>query len=394
MNRLLRTPTSPPVPQALASGSVLLVGLLSCWHLWQGDWWMAALTGTAAVAFLPLLGEQRRSRPDNPPPEQEADPVEPYHQVINRCGALLSRQLSEVDEEVSRVHTLLHSAVSELSSTFQTLERLSRQQTDLIHRNTTITTDDEGEPQHIGQFMRDFARQADESLQHFVDILVEISRLSVESAHHMEDMLEHLDGIFSLLENSSSLADQTDLLALNASIEAARAGDAGRGFSVVADEVRALSRRSAQFNDAIRQRVHETRQAISRVQDTVNRTASTDMSATIKQKDTIKQLFDSAETLSDRIQQTVDTLGHVGPDMEQAVGNAVRALQFEDLSRQTLDSARSRITQSRHLSDELSRINHPDSLEHAVRKAAELHEESRHRAVTQSSMDQGSVQLF
>lgn len=386
-----RTMTPTRQPLALTVTGALTAGLLSGWHLWQGQWWLAGITALIAMAPVALLRERLRNAQADPEPDE--GPEERYNGAIHQSGLLLGSQLSEVDEEVNRVHTMLDSAVSELSSTFQTLEGLSRQQTDLLHRNTTITTS-EGEARNIGQFMRDFARQADESLQHFVDILVEISRLSVESAHHMEDMLEHMDGIFRLLENSSSLAEQTDLLALNASIEAARAGDAGRGFSVVADEVRALSRRSAEFNDAIRTKVHDTRKAISRVHDTVNRTASTDMNATIRQKDTIRHLFDHAEAMSDQLQATMETLGHLGPDIETAVGNAVRALQFEDLSRQALESARARITLGRNLCDELSRTTSPETLEGAVATATRDREATRHRAVSQSSMDQGSVELF
>ena len=84
--------------------------------------------------------------------------------------------------------------------------------------------------------------------------LAQIEKLAVEVGHSTEAM-SHLkresDKIGSVLDVIKSVAQQTNLLALNAAIEAARAGEAGRGFAVVADEVRSLAQRTQQSTEEI-----------------------------------------------------------------------------------------------------------------------------------------------
>ena len=104
-----------------------------------------------------------------------------------------------------------------------------------------------------------------------VDAMQELSNRMQEAAQGIEALDKQSQLIGSIVKNISSIADQTNLLALNAAIEAARAGEQGRGFAVVADEVRQLASRTSSATEEITSVVGQNQQLAERAVELIGR---------------------------------------------------------------------------------------------------------------------------
>lgn len=102
-----------------------------------------------------------------------------------------------------------------------------------------------------------------------VNLLIDKSGLTMDKSRTtmqvMEEVMESINKINYISDVIADITSQTNLLSLNASIEAARAGDAGRGFAVVADEIRQLADQSRKSTDEIKAIINEVVQELHRL---------------------------------------------------------------------------------------------------------------------------------
>jgi methyl-accepting chemotaxis protein len=135
----------------------------------------------------------------------------------------------------------------------------------------------------------------------------------------------------------AQIAGQTNLLALNAAIEAARAGEAGRGFAVVADEVRKLSNMSGETGKRISGKVESINQTIQGALDSANRLSGDEARMIGDSKTVIGSVIDEFQQAAVRLSETVGQLESESRAVEQEVQDVLVNLQFQDRVSQILD---------------------------------------------------------
>lgn len=304
--------------------------------------------------------------------------------------------LSECQKNLDDVVAVQDDAVAILGQAFVKLDQLMKEQNQLIHELTHSNTNSHDSTANYSEQMREFAQGTSQTLDRFINTTVDMSASSMDLLEKVSRISDTMPTAMKALKDIDQIASQTNLLALNAAIEAARAGEAGRGFAVVADEVRALSNRSAGFSESIQQQLKSIHQQVEGLHRDVGAVAAQDVSYIIEAKSGLDKALKRIVAKSEADGQIMQRLEQSAAELEQAVHTTVRGLQFSDINRQNLQFTGRMLAdlsqQLDGLSPELAQQVR-EAVQDYIQRIQQRRSEFRN-PVSQVNMDTGDAELF
>ncbi|MBV1919407.1 MAG: hypothetical protein KUG73_01895 [Pseudomonadales bacterium] len=278
-------------------------------------------------------------------PRQDTKPLKDSMGVMHQSHDEIQKDLSFLKNAIDDSTSQLTSSFSGMSATSNETNQLINKVMMLVTGHSHDSTSENADKEEESVTVEKFAREVSNTLSEYVSLLVDVSDKSIEAVHHIGDMVTELEQMFGLLNEIRNIAEQTNLLALNAAIEAARAGEAGRGFAVVADEVRNLSQHTNNLSDQIRNRAETAQNTVTEVKRIVGDIASMDLNKAIDAKGHVDTMLMSLEDMNKSISSTMDELNGLNQHVNQDVNRAITALQFGDITGQVVSQITAKLNQ-------------------------------------------------
>ncbi len=277
---------------------------------------------------------------------------------VNHFADSLSDLILKISDSVQNTASAAH----EISSTAESLAAASQEQStqadevanavEAMSRTIAENAMSASRTAEVGNQNSTMAYESGKVVEQTVDKMRKIAEVVKESAKNIEQLGESSKQIGEIISVIDDIADQTNLLALNAAIEAARAGEQGRGFAVVADEVRKLAERTTDATKQIAQMIkgiqNETEHAVIAMnKGTLEVQSGIDLAD--KAGESLKQILNSTQEVLDMVNQIASASEEQSATSDEISKNVLA------ISKVTADSTM-RVEEVARTSDELAQL--------------------------------------
>ncbi|MCF7364435.1 methyl-accepting chemotaxis protein [Vibrio sp. A1-b2] len=204
---------------------------------------------------------------------------------LGQIAYSINKFISQLNDMLREVHRLSTNSTKEINQLHvQTLsnKEMAQKHNQEMERAATAVTEMSATAEQVSQSASHSAQLIQQAISHaeqsddvVITAVATVDALNKEfevMSSSINSMVSNVENIHSVLSVIGGIAEQTNLLALNAAIEAARAGEQGRGFAVVADEVRALAARTQDSTSQIKEMLHSLHKSSATVVSALNET--------------------------------------------------------------------------------------------------------------------------
>lgn len=249
-----------------------------------------------------------------------ADKLEQAGNVISSASTELAAQIEQSDRGAAESAQRLSEAATAMQEMNATVQEVAR--------NASIASNESLETRNKAQHGASIVEQSLQSIEG-------VRQISIELKGDMEQLNGHAQNITRIMGVISDIADQTNLLALNAAIEAARAGEAGRGFAVVADEVRKLAEKTmsstADVSSAIEAIQESTQKSMASVDKAVEQVNSATELAGLSGQ-ALQEIVSTVDTTADQV-HAIATASEEQSAASEEINQSIALV--DDMARQT-----------------------------------------------------------
>lgn len=347
-----------------------------------------ALVLLAAFAVLAMWTSNLISRPIQAVTKGLEEVASGEGDLTRRLDVVSSDESGEMASAFNRFITMIHSLVSDINERASDVKQQATSGLGISERLMHVSDNQSSATEHVATAFNEMiatsnevakscseAAQAADQSQHHVaqgQTYIEKTTGSVEqlekviddSNQAMSALAEESKNITTILDTIRGIAEQTNLLALNAAIEAARAGEQGRGFAVVADEVRTLAGRTAESTEEIDTMISSLVNKTSEVSEKLSSSLEHSRE-TVEATDQTREVFVSIQESVSRIRDMATQIAAsaeeqhlVAEEINQNIFSINNeALSAKDSSQQLKNGAESLTSVSSELSSMVSRFH-------------------------------------
>ena len=291
-----------------------------------------------------------------------------YHQADDALTSALSKLLPVWQTQIDTA----------INQSTQAIDSLAQQFTE-ITQDISLAVSVTGSTNQKGERFSSLAsvQQSSESikseLENLKDTLLAISQVEKGALDEINNLSTFMNELTKMAGEVEALAEQTNLLALNAAIEAARAGEQGRGFAVVADEVRNLANQSKGTGENIRKKIDIIGNTVSSILETATKSAETEIEMANKAGEVIHEVITQHKFTAYTLAESDKLLVNMSEQVQREISKVIIELQFQDRISQKLRHVESALLKTHNIIEDSKDLD----ADHRLIKFNQLQEDIR-----------------